>query len=86
MRDEERATGHESLIFFIPQKESYMDDNKHNILIIGVSLLFFSFILILGISKFSSQLLPLIFVLVPIIFIITFVNTDIALSILIFSS
>ncbi|MFH1783730.1 MAG: O-antigen ligase family protein [bacterium] len=62
-----------------------MPDNRRDILSIGIAILFFTFIILLGISKFSSQMLPLIFLLVPIIFIITFVNTDVALIILIFS-
>lgn len=62
-----------------------MSNNRRNILSIGVSLLFLTFIILLGISKFAFQILPLIFVLAPIVFIITFINTDVALIILIFS-
>ena len=49
------------------------------------SLLLLAFIIFLSVSKSPLQLLPLIFVLAPIVFIITFINTDVALIILIFS-
>lgn len=49
------------------------------------SLLLLAFIAFLKVSGSPLQILPLILVLAPIIFIITFINTDVALIILIFS-
>lgn len=53
---------------------------------ICISLLFIAFLIVfLSASKSPSQIVPLIFILAPIVFIITFINTDLALIILIFS-
>jgi len=50
-----------------------------------VSLLLLTFIMLLSVSKTPLQILPLILIIVPIVFIITFINTDAALIMLIFS-
>ena len=59
--------------------------NEYSILAVIIALLFLAFIISISVSKSPLQLLPLIFVLAPIVFIITFVNTDVALILLIFS-
>ncbi len=61
------------------------EKNKQTIFTVVVSLLFLAFIIFLSVSKSPLQILPLIFVLAPIVFIVTFINTDAALIILIFS-
>lgn len=48
-------------------------------------LLFFVIILLFRVSETSLSILPLVFVLAPIVFLITFINTDAALILLIFS-
>jgi len=50
-----------------------------------IFLLFFIVIIFLSISKTTQQLLPIIFLFVPFVIIITFTNTDAALILLIFS-
>ena len=59
--------------------------NEQTILAVIIALLFLAFIIFISVSKSPLQLLPLIFVIAPIVFIITFINTDVALVILIFS-
>jgi len=64
-----------------------MLNKKNGQTILGVlaSLLLLVIIIFLTASRLSLQILPLIFVLAPIVFVITFINTDVALIILIFS-
>ncbi len=50
-----------------------------------VSLVLLIFIMFLSVSKTPLQILPLVLLLAPIVFIITFINTDAALIMLIFS-
>lgn len=57
--------------------------NGQTILGVVVSLLFLAFVMLA--SKLHLQIFPLIFVLAPIVFLITFINTDVALILLIFS-
>jgi len=61
--------------------------NKNGQAILGVvaSLLFLAFALLFGISEQPLQLFLVVFVLAPIVFLITFINTDAALILLIFS-
>ena len=59
--------------------------NGQAIFSVVVALLFLALIIFVSASKFSLPILPLIFVLAPIVFIVTFINTDAALIILIFS-
>lgn len=61
------------------------EKNGQTIFGVVVSLLLLAFIMFLSISESPLPILPLIFVLAPVIFIITFINTDVALIILIFS-
>lgn len=59
--------------------------NGQAIFNIVVTLIFLAFVIFVSVSKSSLPILPLIFVLAPIIVVITFINTDVALIILIFS-
>ncbi len=59
--------------------------NGQTIHAVIIALLFLAFIIFISVSKSPLQLLPLIFIIAPIVFIITFINTDVALIILIFS-
>jgi hypothetical protein len=60
-------------------------ENGQTILGIVASLLLLIIIVLFGISKTPLQVLPLIFLLAPVVFLITFLNTDAALILLIFS-
>ena len=63
-----------------------MSEKKGQVIFsVVVTLLFLALIIFLSASKSSLPILPLISVLVPIVFIVTFINTDVALIILIFS-
>jgi len=59
--------------------------NGQVILVLVASLLFFVIILPFRASETSLSILPFVFLLVPIVFLITFINTDAALILLIFS-
>lgn len=59
--------------------------NGQTIFVVLVSVLLLTFIIFLSVSKTSPPILPLILVIVPIVFILTFINTDAALIVLIFS-
>lgn len=61
--------------------------SKNGQAILGVvaTLLFLTFALLFGVSEEPQQLLPLVFILAPVVFLITFINTDAALILLIFS-
>ncbi|MFH1507841.1 MAG: O-antigen ligase family protein [Candidatus Omnitrophota bacterium] len=64
-----------------------MPGNKRAQTLLGVvlSLLFLTVIMFLSASKTPLQILPLVILLAPIVFAITFINTDVALILLIFS-
>jgi len=61
------------------------EKNGQTIFAVLTSLLLLAFIMFLSASKLPMQFLPLIFVLAPIVVIVTFINTDAALILLIFS-
>lgn len=64
-----------------------MPKNNDQTTILGItfSILFLVFVVFLNVSKTPLQILPLVFILAPIVFLITFINTDAALILLIFS-
>ncbi len=69
-----------------PERVVHQDTRSgQTVLGVAVSLLFFVFIIFLSVSKAHLPILPLILVLLPIVFITTFINTDVALIVLIFS-
>ncbi|MFC1658651.1 O-antigen ligase family protein [Candidatus Omnitrophota bacterium] len=59
--------------------------NGQIVLGVAVSLIFLAFVMFLNVSEAPLEILPLILLLAPIVFVITFINTDVALILLIFS-